>query len=1233
MRKIEEVACLGGELVGKGSMRQQSGERRLVSGHSVGCWLVIAICLCVRGWCQEPPAGLGGGRLPGRFPDMFREGAIQPDAVFLRNAAGEAIFVPSVTYEEFERYLKERRGAQPIPPPPPPFSLAQLAIELTVHENYAEIEVRAELQQPGEMTEPLRVPLRLSGLHLTAPAQLADGQPAWLTPVSAGNGYVWWWQPDAGEPRELVLRGVCRLQEIDGRPALSLDLPEGPSVIRARLPASAVDVQVTAAGSEVLERQLSDAAQLVTVRGSGGPHLLHWQLPGEGLPLQALELTSSTRLLLDATNQLWRVSSELTLLGGESGERREFIVRLPPGALWTPSPLLGDEGGYIVSRLPDEPSASVDTQAPPAVEPAPRGNEGPAVALVAGAEALGPRLRISLLAGPVTDELQVRLDWQQPLAEVGEQGGVFEPPMVEGVATHRGRLELVVPAELRLLWQTSPGMRWLQQSVASQTPASLQYNFAFDAASGRLSGRLIREGTQQRVRPTYAVRVAGRRMRLAGVLEFITDPLQLPNMEIELGDWEIETLETAGGREIAFTLSSPGVVRPHLESLIADEVSGLGSRRGLSSIQLTAVLDGEPSPELPMRFELPKVWFTSEVGQRLPLEQGAGTLAVSPEAGWRIDAASVQLEGLLEETQLPGLVREWLSPGELERATGFRFAPGGGPRRWSGLVREQIQRLSSAERTLVELRQGRVVVDQQWQVSASHGGVAGASLIWSEPTLRALIESDSNQLTVYVNQQPTPLRVIDDISDAASEQRLGRASPSEGAWSVALLTDELPPDFELRLVWSLPLALTAEEFQRELALPLASLNLGGPVVRTFRRWWRCDPELEFLPANIRLESGGERFSGQPSAADRMEGELATAAVDEPVWTPFLLVGDEPVVRGSLIRLGAITRWPVTIERVWIQTALSNNQRRDRFVVRFRTSQELIQLRLPFSLANQPTDVALNGRRIELSGPVSDGGYVLDLRPPAAGQSQALGASREQVLEIWTWSDSGRPEFGRLRLEPLRIVGADETAAVIWQVLMPPTDHLVLATGEVLPEYGWSWTGSGWARRSDWTQESLEGWSGASRQNPLGTQVNSYVLSSWAIPERIDLLIAPRYLIWLPIGVVIVFGTLIWQLSASWFRPVLAAVGFGALLAVALAWPDLGVMAAQLLLVGIVLVVVYRLVEWVVRYRASRRSVFTTRIGQSERRPADGSYRGRGAVGLSTPTGVGSSMAQAIEDAG
>ncbi len=1215
-------------------MRQERSSRRLFIGRSLGCWLAVAICLHASSWSQEPPVGVGGGRLPSRFPEMFREGAIQPDAVFLRNAAGEAIFVPSVTYEEFERYLKERRGAQPLPSPPP-FSLAQLTIELIVRENYAEIEVRAELQPPGELTEPLRVPLRLSGLHLTHPAELADGRPARLTPSAVGSGYVWWWQPEAGEPRELVLRGVCRLQEVDGRPGLSLDLPEGPTAITARLPSTAVDVQVTAAGSEVIERQVADAAQVVMIRGSGGPHLLHWQLPGEGTPLQALELTSSTRMLLDATNQLWRVSSELTLLGGESGERRELIVRLPPGALWTPSPLLGDEGGYVVSRLTDEPAVPVESGTPVEGEVVERAGEevGQDPDTLSGGS--GPRLRISLLAGPATDELPVRLDWQQPLKDAGDQGSVFEPPMVEGVATHRGRLELVVPAELRLLWQTSPGMRWLQQSVASQTPASMQYSFAFDTAAGRLSGRLIREGTQQRVRPTYAVRVAGRRLRLSGVLEFITDPLQLPNLEIELGDWEIEALETAGGREIAFTLSGPGVVRPHLESLIADEVSGLGSRRGLGSIQLTAVLEGEPEPELPMRFELPKVWFTSEVGERLPLEQGSGTLAVSPDAGWRIDAATVQLEGLLEETQLPGLVREWLAPGELERATGYRFAPGGGARRWSGLVREQIQLLSTAERTLVELQSGRAVIDQQWQVTASHGGVLGARLTWSDPTLRELIESDINQLRVYVNQQPTPLKVIDDIPETDSQPGSGRASQNLGRWSVALLTDELPPDCELRLVWSIPIALAADEYQREIALPLASLQLGGPVVRTFRRWWRCDPELEFLPANISLERGGGevRFSGQPPIVDRGDPELVTSAADGPVWTPFSVVGDELVVRGSLMRLGAVANWPVTIDRLWIQTALSNNQRRDRFVVRFRTAEELIQLRLPFSLANQPTDVALNGRRIELSGPVSDGSYVLDLRPSTTAQPQLGGASREQVLEIWTWSDSGRPEFGRLRLEPLRITGADETAAVIWQVLMPPTDHLVLATGEVIPEYGWNWTGTGWARRSDWTQETLEVWSGASRQNPLGTQVNNYVLSSWGVPDRIDLLIAPRYLIWLPIGALIVLGTLIWQFSGNWLRPVLAAIGFGLLLTIALAWPDLGVIAAQLLLVGLMLVVVYRLVEWVVRYRASRRSVFTTRVGQSERRVVDGSYRGRAAVGLSTQAGVGSSMAQAVEDAG
>jgi hypothetical protein len=186
--------------------------------------------------------------------------------------------------------------------------------------------------------------------------------------------------------------------------------------------------------------------------------------------------------------------------------------------------------------------------------------------------------------------------------------------------------------------------------------------------------------------------------------------------------------------------------------------------------------------------------------------------------------------------------------------------------------------------------------------------------------------------------------------------------------------------------------------------------------------------------------------------------------------------------------------------------------------------------------------------------------------------------------------------------------------LIWQVVVPRTEHLVWNSPVLEPLYRWEWKDLFFARRIESTQRSMEAELGASLQPELESmQTNQYALATVSGREVLSAWFIPRSLIWLPVASVALLLAMSFGENAKLARPWLW-VGFLAAWMIFSQWSwDVSLLIAQTTLAAMSLAIAYMLLRWLLNRRARRRSIFVTRSagGAHPSRPRTSSAQGTG----------------------
>jgi hypothetical protein len=202
--------------------------------------------------------------------------------------------------------------------------------------------------------------------------------------------------------------------------------------------------------------------------------------------------------------------------------------------------------------------------------------------------------------------------------------------------------------------------------------------------------------------------------------------------------------------------------------------------------------------------------------------------------------------------------------------------------------------------------------------------------------------------------------------------------------------------------------------------------------------------------------------------------------------------------------------------------------------------------------------------------------------------------RTHVLEVFTLRPAQGGWLRKIELKPPRLDVATNACPLVWQIIVPRTEHLISSSNLLSPLYRWKWRDLFMVRTSEYSQNQMEQSLGATHQAEVTLQTNQYDLCSMTSNASLETWFVPSSLIWFPIAITV------WVLAAlmtekHWLRWPWAWV---LLLCVAMlfsqwAW-DISVIAAQAAFVAILIALLYGLLRWLLDRRARRRSIFVSR---------------------------------------
>jgi hypothetical protein len=275
-------------------------------------------------------------------------------------------------------------------------------------------------------------------------------------------------------------------------------------------------------------------------------------------------------------------------------------------------------------------------------------------------------------------------------------------------------------------------------------------------------------------------------------------------------------------------------------------------------------------------------------------------------------------------------------------------------------------------------------------------------------------------------------------------------------------------------------------------------------------------------------------------------------------TSATAVGVAPLSLAVEERPGAGT---TVVERVWIQTWLSDHSRQERAVFRISTAEPRVSLVLPPNVDADQLEALLDSRPIR---PVIRNGNTVVVALPTA--------AKEYTLELrYPYANGVADSFVALNVPgfgegvPLR--------RLYWQLILPRNQHLLASDSNLTPAFRWTWQGLHWSRVNLLDQSDLENWTETFREPAASELLNVYLFSVIGNSESLTVRIARRSTIVFFASSIALAIVLVALYAAPLRRPRwIMAIGIG-LAVLAVAYPEPAIVLAQAALLGIGLAVV------------------------------------------------------------
>ncbi len=1198
----------------------------------IGLWAFVLALFPFEAWhllrAQEPsPAPSGSMMPPENLPRVVGPGVL-PDLMYMRNSKGEEILVPRARYEDFERLLMETElGGEGLTATP---SLNQLDLVIEPVSDYAKIQVQGMISLKKANRTIWTVPIALSQLQWIPPGnsgtgeaneqsdsnlketqQSLDGLESIFATAQA-NGYLWRVGPGKSLRKKLFVDAVCKFVSTPSGNTLRLDLPPAATIIKLKLPKGDWDLNATGGGNEVVEPfQTQGEHSIAIVRTSANSINLTWSRKTTRDAIAAVEVRSQTKFSPSGDTNRWRADSSLAIRGPVKlgGKRIGWI--LPPQAILREAN--SDRIVFSNYRLVKNST------------PSPSGNTDPPT-LVSDKPTDFWWIEIDEAYG--RSELDLNLEWE--LTRLPNDSQVrFEAPKLEGVDRHNGTVEFSIPRINSIDWSPIGNVQLVRQSQASDGSESIVYTFQFEGQAAGISTLWTTIADRPKITSQQRIEIRENQLILRGMIEFSSDPIQLPLLQFEAEGWKpervtlypsdidvpLESVSDAGkstaenppggwSLPISANLWIRSSTKPRAnaaDSSRSDRPSessavgtGLGNpfeilanstdrKESTSGWKMEYLLSrtlSNDSKELSL--SLPRLSWLSQESQQRVSRTTPGSLLVYSWT-YRLTADPKACNGLVETS--------------LDRTTQKQvFSTGSGP--WPFLLQYQIADSASVSRWVGSRnRKGSfVTANLSAKVSAVKDSIQW-NLRWdcrclgSRPTsLNIGLPIDSR--TTDAEQAISDLSVQID-NTAVPVEWIGPEVSTPGYRWAKLSIPEVAIDGSNRLDFLLEVKYLSEQTLLKQLDPQVNLDLELAILESSK------PTEQVLVEAIAVST---LDSDSMSLAPVSESTQGFVSIDP----------NEPRVFVTATRRSSEPKSNVNIEGEWIQTIVNALEQRDRYVVRFQTDQKSISMPIQGATIRE-AEWMLDGQRASIREDSEKKGWAIVSLP----DSNTLSETKAHVLEVFTTQSVPKGWFRKVQPIGPRFDPNPARAPLIWQIIVPRTEHLVSSTQNALPMYRWRWRDLVLRRVGETTQEQIEDRFGATKQPILARQVNQYDLTSIASNQPLEASFVPSAVIWLPVSLFVLCITTVIKdnrwIRWPWFWGLLLG---GFFIFSQLAW-DISLLVLQATVASVGLAAIYTMTRWLMDRRARRRSIFVSRqysSSQSNAKANAGARNSKKAIG-------------------
>lgn len=1103
----------------------------------------------VQGQATDPP---GTERIPVKLPDLFQKGSWWPDSVYLLDEQGNPIWVPTAAYEEFERFLGDRQSAEKTQVPVA--ILESMLGEVVIRDATAEFQWQLRAKTLDAAGGAARLGIGLANQHWRTESPETALQGDGSLQIAAQGGYDWLLPKKGSDRSEIRFTTVAKVTGSNRQRSLMIPLPDAPVVLKLRIAGAGQEVQVRGSGFPTVEVEPateSNAETVAIVRVSGGPITLSWQPGSSDGQLVARSVETITRVTLNGEGRPWSCSTRMLLPRGEGFQSPRWEVRLPPGARWVA-----------------EPGASIDPLLWTEVKREAAEGEAPGTTLMLDARS----------AEGTGDALEATLGWEWPAEWVAAGGRILEVPWIEGVARHEGRLEVEVPRDHRFAWEPSPGVAGYQLTRPTEGSPKALHSFRFVSQPFSLTTVFEKLESRWRPRPLYGLGFAADRIQLEGLIEFPNATEGFNDLQVQLKDWTLESVEV-DGRRLEATLDGDFWLSPEKELASANGVASPPPANSPGSLRFAAYRPWTPDG-MEVSIELPKISVLAPASGERMIDQGTGLLSVGHVAELQ-EVGTHGSEGLRLELAGSSGLADLLPEPMQESSRWYRFQGSQAPVVWSGrwtvLPAQQL-----ATRNVV-LRVGPQSIECDQEIALE---------IRNRPLNRFVLLFPRLPIDSRGHSIPSP--AVRWNGKEVQGALLDRTK-IEDSW-VTDFPIERWDLWEFQVDGGIGQAICTIRSVQPIELPQGgqweewNFQIPGPAPSDALQWLGGDLKVE-QSERIECDLTGSLDSIGPPA-DGSSSPLRNQRLFE---LPM-----------KARRVESLASDGPRIWRCWQQTTARRGQQRDRIVVQLQSRLRTIRVRVDQRSLAAATEFFIDGK------PAT--GQPLASNDPSSGEAWELmlpepseDAPMHQ-LEIWSWKEPSWQWVRDLRGVRWSIEGATWMGPLMWEAVLPRRETLLWTPGRWSPEYQWQWTKEGWSRLSNRTSGDLELWAsgredGAMPSTPSSaadTESARYLFSSLGPAEQLQMMVVPRSLLWGVTGTILLLVAWLWQQLGAisrWRLIPLAALALIGLAAVSSDWAWLTMMAVPL---ALLLWAVIAMTEGLLRIGDRRTSVFGRRAPTIER---------------------------------